>query len=47
MRESSETSGVDFFPVAALPGLSLARVTPAQIERLYAINRDRQPTDFD
>ncbi len=46
-RESSETSGVDFFPVAALPDLSLARVTPAQIERLYAINRDRQPTDFD
>ena len=46
-RESSETTGVGFFPVTALPGLSLARVTPAQIERLYAINQDGLAADFD
>lgn len=46
-RESNETNGVGFFPVVALPNLSLTRVTSAQIERLYAIDQGRLLADFD
>jgi ADP-ribose pyrophosphatase YjhB (NUDIX family) len=45
---STETDGVDFFPVAALPELSRGRILPAQIQRLYQHELDRSlPTDFD
>ena len=45
---SDETDGVDFFPLNALPELSLGRVLPAQIERLYQHWRQPTlPTDFD
>jgi hypothetical protein len=46
--DSSETDGVGFFSEDALPPLSLTRVTPAQIQRLFEHHRD--PTlmaDFD
>ena len=45
---SGETEAVDFFPEHALPELSLTRVMPAQIARLFA--HYRHPdwlTDFD
>lgn len=43
-----ETDAVDFFAVHALPELSLGRVLPAQIERLYQHRLDPTlPTDFD
>jgi ADP-ribose pyrophosphatase YjhB (NUDIX family) len=43
-----ETDAVDFFAVSALPELSLGRVLPAQIERLYQHRLDPGlPTDFD
>jgi ADP-ribose pyrophosphatase YjhB (NUDIX family) len=45
---SNETDAVDFFPVHALPPLSLGRVLAAQIERLYQHRLDASlPTDFD
>lgn len=45
---SLETDGVDFFPVTDLPPLSLGRILPAQIERLYQHHLDPSlPTDFD
>jgi ADP-ribose pyrophosphatase YjhB (NUDIX family) len=45
---SNETDAVDFFPVHALPPLSLGRVLAAQIERLYQHRLDAAlPTDFD
>jgi ADP-ribose pyrophosphatase YjhB (NUDIX family) len=45
---SNETDAVGFFPVDALPELSLGRVLPQQIERLYCHQRDPAlPTDFD
>lgn len=44
----AETDGVDFFPAGALPALSLTRVTPAQITRLFDLYRHPAwPTDFD
>jgi ADP-ribose pyrophosphatase YjhB (NUDIX family) len=43
-----ETDAVDFFAVHALPELSMGRVLPAQIERLYQHRLDPAlPTDFD
>jgi ADP-ribose pyrophosphatase YjhB (NUDIX family) len=46
--QSVETDGVEFFEIHALPALSLARVTPAQIIRLFELSRDPQrPTEFD
>jgi ADP-ribose pyrophosphatase YjhB (NUDIX family) len=46
--ESTETNGVGFFAEDELPNLSLTRVTPAQIARLFAHNRNPNlPTDFD
>jgi len=45
---SNETDGVDFFPVNALPPLSIGRSTQSQIERLYVHHLNRGlPTDFD
>jgi ADP-ribose pyrophosphatase YjhB (NUDIX family) len=47
-RISDETDAVDFFPVRALPPLSLGRVLPGQIERLYQHQLSPgMPTDFD
>jgi ADP-ribose pyrophosphatase YjhB (NUDIX family) len=45
---SNETDAVDFFPVNALPDLSLGRVLASQIERLYQHRLEPSlPTDFD
>jgi ADP-ribose pyrophosphatase YjhB (NUDIX family) len=45
---SNETDAVDFFPVDALPELSLGRVLAPQIERLYRHRLEPGlPTDFD
>jgi ADP-ribose pyrophosphatase YjhB (NUDIX family) len=47
-RQSSETSEVKFFSATELPELSLTRITPGQIQRMYAHLRDASlPTDFD
>ncbi len=47
-QTSYETTAVDFFAVGELPPLSLPRVTPAQIVRLFEHYRDPTlPTDFD
>src|SRR5262245_41068431 len=45
---SSETDGVDFFPITALPPLSTGRTSESQIARMYQhyLNRGL-PTDFD
>lgn len=45
---SSETDGVDFFPVSSLPQLSTGRTVSSQIARLYEHQLNRNlPTDFD
>jgi ADP-ribose pyrophosphatase YjhB (NUDIX family) len=45
---NGETEAVEFFPEDALPELSLTRVMPAQIARLFAHYRHPEwPTDFD
>jgi ADP-ribose pyrophosphatase YjhB (NUDIX family) len=45
---SGETEAVDFFREDALPELSLTRVVPTQIARLFAHYRHPEwPTDFD
>jgi len=45
---SEETEDVGFFPEDKIPELSLPRVTPAQIARLFQHHRHPQwPTDFD
>jgi ADP-ribose pyrophosphatase YjhB (NUDIX family) len=45
---SIETDGVEFFPVKALPPLSVGRATQSQIERMYEHHLNRSlPTDFD
>ncbi len=45
---SNETDGVEFFPVARLPPLSVGRTSQSQIERLYQHHLDRGlATDFD
>ena len=45
---SIETESVEFFPEDAIPELSLGRVTPAQITRLFEHYRNPDlPTDFD
>jgi ADP-ribose pyrophosphatase YjhB (NUDIX family) len=47
-RPSAETDAVDFFPEDALPALSLARVTEAQIRRMFEHRRRPElATDFD
>jgi ADP-ribose pyrophosphatase YjhB (NUDIX family) len=45
---SLETSAVEFFHLQQLPQLSLGRVTPAQIERMYEHRRNPElMTEFD
>lgn len=45
---SIETESVEFFPEDGIPELSLGRVTPAQITRLFEHYRNPDlPTDFD
>jgi ADP-ribose pyrophosphatase YjhB (NUDIX family) len=45
---STETDGVDFFALDALPPLSTGRTTESQIRRLYEHHSNRAlPTDFD
>jgi ADP-ribose pyrophosphatase YjhB (NUDIX family) len=47
-RESYETTGVDFFPLDALPELSTGRTTEAQIRRVYEHHLHRElATEFD
>ena len=47
-KTSSETDGVEFFAEAGLPDLSLTRVTPGPIKRLFEHQRTPNlPTDFD
>jgi len=47
-RISNETDGVDFFPVTALPELSVGRTLASQVARLYEHQLNRSlPTDFD
>lgn len=47
-RDPTETSNVGFFREDALPPLSLTRVVPEQIRRLFAHRRNPDwPTDFD
>jgi ADP-ribose pyrophosphatase YjhB (NUDIX family) len=47
-QPSEETSAVDFFPLDALPELSLGRVLPKQIQRMFEHRaRPDLPTDFD
>lgn len=45
---SNETSAVDFFAEDSLPELSISRVTPAQIKRMFEHHRNSNlATDFD
>jgi len=45
---SSETDAVGFFGEAEIPELSITRVTPAQIRRMFEHHRHPElPTDFD
>jgi ADP-ribose pyrophosphatase YjhB (NUDIX family) len=47
-RESLETSGVGFFREGELPELSLTRVTPAQLARMFEHRvNPHWPTDLD
>jgi ADP-ribose pyrophosphatase YjhB (NUDIX family) len=47
-RSDRETEAVGFFPEDALPELSLARVTPDEIARLFHHYRHPElPTDFE
>jgi ADP-ribose pyrophosphatase YjhB (NUDIX family) len=48
LSANGETDAVSFFALDALPPLSLARVTPRQIARFFALAADpHAPTDFD
>jgi ADP-ribose pyrophosphatase YjhB (NUDIX family) len=45
---SAETDAVEFFGERAIPDLSLTRVTPAQVSRMFEHHRQPDlPTDFD
>lgn len=47
-RMSSETDGVEFFPLAELPPLSTGRITAEQIQLLYRHHLQADlPTEFD
>ena len=47
-QASIETEDVGFFPIDALPPLSLGRVLPEHIERMLALrNNPQAPADFD
>jgi ADP-ribose pyrophosphatase YjhB (NUDIX family) len=46
--ESFETEGADFFSEGEIPKLSLSRVVPSQIAKLFEYHRHPEwPTDFD
>jgi hypothetical protein len=46
--DSYETGGAAFFPENQIPDLSISRVTPAQVARLFEHYRHPEwPTDFD
>lgn len=46
--ENFETEGAEFFSQQELPSLSLTRVVPAQVDRLFKHNRHPYwQTDFD
>jgi ADP-ribose pyrophosphatase YjhB (NUDIX family) len=48
LRTSFETPGVEWFPRDALPPLSLDRVVPAQVERVFQLREQPgHPADFD
>jgi hypothetical protein len=48
LQTSAETPGVDWFRRDALPPLSLDRVLPAQVERLFEqVAQPSPPVDFD
>lgn len=48
LPDNLETDGVAFFPLGALPPLSVARVTPAELSRLWELHRHPEwPADFD
>jgi ADP-ribose pyrophosphatase YjhB (NUDIX family) len=48
LRPSAETPAVDFFARDALPPLSIDRITPGQIERMFRHHADPTlPADFD
>ncbi len=48
MSQSSETDGVGFFDESTLPELSVSRVTPWQIHRMFEhCHNPDLPTDFD
>jgi len=48
LRASAETPGVAWFPSGGLPPLSLDRILPAQVERLFQLaRRPDAPADFD
>jgi len=47
-QENLEISAIDFFPLDALPELSLPRVTPDQIARMFVHAKNLSlPTDYD
>lgn len=47
-KTSIETDGVEFFPLDALPELSIGRTTVAQIQRIHRHHVDRAlPAEFD
>ncbi len=47
-KVSHETTGVDFFPEDQIPDLSISRVLPAQIARMFEHHRNPDlPVDFD
>jgi hypothetical protein len=47
-KSALETGAVEFFPEDGLPELSLDRVLPEQIHRMFDHMRDPNlPTDFD
>jgi ADP-ribose pyrophosphatase YjhB (NUDIX family) len=48
IQSSIETDGVEFFGPDAIPSLSLTRVMPSQIERLFVLHQNPgMPADFD
>lgn len=47
IEENLEITAVDFFALEKLPPLSLPRVTPQQLQRLYKTAVAQYPTEFD
>lgn len=46
-KPNIEISEIDFFPVTNLPPLSTPRTTVSQLEKLYSMAQNPQPTQFD